>query len=137
MNELGIPCRLEAFYPIVEIGMDIWDFNRCLGILLDNAIEAAQESGQPGVELLLMSQGGFLTVRVANPWEGEIDITRIWEEGYSTKGGERGLGFRAAERFWRSIREPCWLQAVKTRHCAGAYPVNAVSRGSGYKFTPR
>ena len=98
MNELGIPCRLEAFYPIVEIGMDVWDFNRCLGILLDNAIEAAQESGQPGVELLLMSQGGFLTVRVANPWEGEIDITRIWEEGYSTKGGERGLGLSSCRK---------------------------------------
>lgn len=92
MEQNSIPYQLEALYPIKSIGMDIWDFNRCLGILLDNAIEAASLHQAPYVGLQLVCHDGFLTVRVTNPSDEEPDMSRIWQEGYSTKGTGRGIG---------------------------------------------
>lgn len=98
MNKENIPCSLEALYPVTETGMDIWDFNRCLGILLDNAIEAADTQEHPHVELSFLYLNGFLTVRIANPCSPDTDLNHIWEEGYSTKGEKRGLGLSNYQR---------------------------------------
>ena len=78
--------------------MDVWDLVRCLGILLDNAAEAALETEMPWVEIVLLAQGGTLSLRVSNPYAGTIDPDRIWEEGFSTKGPGRGLGLGGYRR---------------------------------------
>lgn len=65
MGEQGIDCRLEALYPVERVGMDAWDFTRCLGILLDNAAEAAAETGTPWVEVILLAQGQRLSLRIS------------------------------------------------------------------------
>lgn len=78
--------------------MDLWDFTRCLGILLDNAAEAALGTGTPWVEMILLSQKGRLSLRVSNPYAGTIDPDKIWAEGFSTKGTGRGLGLASYQR---------------------------------------
>ena len=98
MGERGIDCRLEVLYPVERVEMDPWDFVRCLGILLDNAAEAALETEKPWVEIVLLAQGGTLSLRVSNPYAGTIDPDRIWEEGFSTKGEGRGLGLPGYQR---------------------------------------
>ena len=92
MGERGVECRLEVLYPVDAVAMDTWDFVRCLGILTDNAMEAAEGAEHPWVEIILLAQGGRLQLRVANPWRGGTDPARFWEEGWSTKGRGRGLG---------------------------------------------
>lgn len=98
MGERGVDCRLEVLYPVERVGMDVWDFVRCLGILLDNAAEAALETETPWVEIVLLAQGEALSLRVSNPYAGTIDPDRIWEEGFSTKGEGRGLGLPGYQR---------------------------------------
>ena len=98
MREKKIDCRLEALYPVERIGMDPWDFTRCLGILLDNAAEAALETETPWVEIVLLSQKDGLSLRVSNPYIGAIDPDKIWTEGFSTKGEGRGLGLPGYQR---------------------------------------
>ncbi len=98
MGELGIDCRLEVLYPVERVGMDPWDFTRCLGILLDNAAEAALETETPWVETVLLAQGDALFLRVSNPYAGAIDPDKIWAEGFSTKGEGRGLGLFSYQR---------------------------------------
>ena len=105
MNKEGIRCSLEVLYPFAQIKMDVWDFNRCMGILIDNAIEAAAVCEHPSVELLFMCQGGFLTVRVTNPCEQDVDLAHIWVEGYSTKGENRGLGLANYQRILEQYPE--------------------------------
>ena len=78
--------------------MDPWDFTRCLGILLDNAAEAALETDTPWVEIVLLSQKGRLSLRVSNPYIGTIDPDKIWTENFSTKGERRGLGLPGYQR---------------------------------------
>lgn len=116
MNKNHVACRLEVLYPIDSFGMDVWDFNQCLGILLDNAIEAAEMQTEPYVELQLMCQGGFFTVRVANPWEQEVDLSHMWNEGYSTKGEKRGVGLsnykRVLKRYPQAVSVTSWEDQV-------------------------
>ena len=98
MREKKIDCRLEALYPVERVGMDPWDFTRCLGILLDNAAEAALETDTPWVEIVLLSQKGRLSLRVSNPYIRTIDPDKIWTENFSTKGEGRGLGLSGYQR---------------------------------------
>ena len=78
--------------------MDPWDFTRCLGILLDNAAEAALETDTPWVEIILLPQKGRLSLRVSNPYTGTINIDKIWTDGFSIKGEGRGLGLPGYQR---------------------------------------
>lgn len=98
MGEKGIDCRLEVLYPVETVGMDSWDFARCLGILLDNAAEAALEVEPPWMEVVLLAHGKGLSLRVSNPFAGTIDPDKIWKEGFSTKGEGRGLGLPSYQR---------------------------------------
>ena len=107
MREKKIDCRLEALYPVERVGIDPWDLTRCLGILLDNAAEAALETETPWVEIVLLSQKDRLSLRVSNPYNGAIDPDRIWTEGFSTKGERRGLGLPSYQRILKD-----YLQAA-------------------------
>ena len=98
MEEKGVERRLEVLYPVADVGMDVWDFTRCLGILTDNAAEAALETDWPWVEVILLAQGGRVSLRVSNPWNGSEDPASFWNEGWSTKGAGRGLGLCSYQR---------------------------------------
>lgn len=98
MVKQGINCRLEVLYPMEQVNMEVWDFIRCLGILLDNAAEAAVKTETPWVELVLLVQEKGLSLRVSNPYIGAIDPDKLWTEGCSTKGKGRGLGLSSYQR---------------------------------------
>ncbi len=117
MSKQGIDCRLEALYPVERVGMDPWSFTRCLGILLDNAAEAALETETPWVEIILLSQKGRLSLRVSNPYAGMIDPDKIWAEGFSTKGEGRGLGLASYHR----ILADCPNAATSTSWAGGVF----------------
>lgn len=98
MGVKGIDCRMEVLYPVKKVGIDVWDFVRCLGILLDNAAEGALETETPWVEILLLAREEELSLRVSNPYTGTIEPDKIWEESFSTKGAGRGLGLPNYQR---------------------------------------
>ena len=102
MAQKGVGCRLEVLYPVEQAGMDVWDLARCLGILLDNAAEAALDTAAPWVEVILLAQGAGLSLQVSNPYANAIDPGRLWEEGFSTKGAGRGLGLPSLQRILAS-----------------------------------
>lgn len=98
MRGKGVACRLEALYPVEAVGMNVWDFVRCLGVLVDNAAEAALDTERPWVEIILLAQDGRVFLRVSNPYANPIDPAKIWDEGWSTKGAGRGLGLAGYQR---------------------------------------
>lgn len=79
-------------FAMESVNMDVWDLTRCLGILVDNAMEAALETAQPWVEIVLLAQAQGVSVRVSNFWNEAADPARFDEAGWSTKGEGRGLG---------------------------------------------
>lgn len=98
MREKGIDCRLEVLYPIVAVDMDVWDFVRCLGILIDNAMEAALNTERPWVEIVLLAQERQVFLRVSNSYTNVIEPGKMWDDGWSTKGAGRGLGLSSYQR---------------------------------------
>ena len=116
MRGKGVACRLEALYPVEAVGMNVWDFVRCLGVLVDNAAEAALDTERPWVEIILLAQDGRVFLRVSNPYANPIDPARIWDEGWSTKGAGRGLGLYGYQRILEGYpnASPCtsWENGV-------------------------
>lgn len=107
MQEKGVECRLEVLYPVVAVDMDIWDFVRCLGILIDNAMEAALESEQPWVDIMLLAQDGRIFLRVSNSYTNRIDPEKMWNDGWSTKGADRGVGLSSYQHILESHPNAC------------------------------
>ena len=116
MGGKGVECRLEVLYPMETVAMDVWDFVRCLGILVDNAAEAVEGTESPWVEIILLAQEKQISIQVSNPWTGETDPSRFWEEGWSTKGAGRGLGLsgylRILERYPNVSPCTSWTNGV-------------------------
>mgnify|MGYP002509556716 CR=1 FL=1 len=98
MAEKNIPCRLEVLYPVTHAAMDTWDLVRCLGILTDNAMEAAQETENPWVEILLLQEDASLSLRISNPWLETSNPEYFWKEGWSTRGRGRGMGLLSYQK---------------------------------------
>lgn len=107
--------------------MDVEDFLRCLGILLDNAIEAAQESQEKIVSLMLLNEEREMTVVVENTFAKKPELHKIWEEGHSSKGANRGVGLSSYRQIVEqysnamastSCNENTFVQELKIRRSA-------------------
>ena len=69
-----------------------------MSIFCDNAIETALEAKEPRMSIayfLLDDQQVFV---VTNSTKGKVDISKVFEEGYSSKGSGRGIGLPNAQR---------------------------------------
>ena len=63
-----------------------------MGIFLDNALEAAEMANQKNVSIILSRKKNDLIINISNTYKGTIDMSKIDEAGYSTKGDNRGYG---------------------------------------------
>lgn len=91
-KELDVQFRVVTDGEIDEVQMKISEFCEVLGILLDNAIEAAKDSKEKKVEVFMKREDEALSFIVLNGIDEQVDATMIYENGYSTKGEGRGLG---------------------------------------------
>ena len=94
-DEKGISIHLEVFLNLKELNMKIYEFTRILGILLDNAIEAASECENKLVHLVIrrdFHQARQLLI-IENTYSNkDIDTEKIYEKGFSSKPHNTGLG---------------------------------------------
>ena len=91
-GENGVKFFLEVIKDVEFIYMNIVDFNRCLGILIDNGIEAAKRGEKKEVHVIMIQEEKKFVLIVKNTYQGVIQMKDIWKEGYSTKGKQRGIG---------------------------------------------
>lgn len=92
---LGIKIHLEAFLDMNELDMKIYEFTRVLGILMDNAIEAASECEDKIINVTFRkdTRKHIQLLIVENTYKDkEINTDKIFEKGFSTKEGNTGLG---------------------------------------------
>lgn len=91
MQSLHIKYHLEVMYPLKSCTINVQDLIRCVGILLDNAIdEVKNKSGD--IDIIITSQNKNVLFLINNSILSEPDLSKIWQKGYSTKGNDRGLG---------------------------------------------
>lgn len=91
-QELGIDISIDILEPIVKINIDIIDLSRIIGILLDNAIEAASECDKPSIKVAFINKNNSVLIIIINNFVGDIPIYKIYNRGFSTKGENRGVG---------------------------------------------
>ena len=91
IQKKGIDFRMEVMYPVEETGMKPLDLSRVLGILLDNAIEAVEQV-KGDISLVISAQADGVHIILDNTADQDVDISKIYEDGYSTKGSGRGTG---------------------------------------------
>lgn len=95
-DELGIKIHLEVFLNLNDLNMKIYEFTRAFGILMDNAIEAANECDDNkviNVEIRKDFKVNRQVLIIENTYkEKDVDLDKIYEKGYSSKPNNTGLG---------------------------------------------
>jgi two-component system sensor histidine kinase AgrC len=85
--------------------LTIFDFCKILGILLDNAVEAAEKCERKYVRLHMNeSDGCVLKVEISNTFSGSVNTEKIYEKGVSSKENPSGYGLWEAKRILSDIR---------------------------------
>ncbi|MBU3129928.1 GHKL domain-containing protein [Clostridium tagluense] len=87
----NITLSIEVLDTIDTFNIDIIDLCRIVGILLDNAYEAAKDSKEKLVSISFI-QDECLNITIANSYNSHINISSIYKKSYSTKGHNRGIG---------------------------------------------
>lgn len=92
---LGIEMNISVLLDLNELKLPTYEISRILGILLDNAIEAARECENKiiNLEFVFNSKKNMQLIKIENTYkEKDIDVDKIYEKGYSSKKGNTGLG---------------------------------------------
>lgn len=91
--QYGITMNFEIFSDLSTINFNIYEFTRILGILLDNAIEAANETTEKIIEIQFKSDSKKQLFIIENSCaDNNISTTKIFEKSYSTKKNNSGIG---------------------------------------------
>lgn len=92
-QELSIETFIDIVEPIKNINMGIVDLCRVLGIIIDNAVEAASICDKKELKLAIVNKKNSSVIVVINSCpKNTPPIHKIFEKGFSTKGEKRGLG---------------------------------------------
>ena len=96
-DELNVQIKLDIFLDLNEIEkyMKIYEFTRILGILLDNAIEAAKECDEKIINVTFRKEANKhrIIALIENSYNNkDVDTDQIFEKGVSSKEGNTGLG---------------------------------------------
>ncbi|MGL6200110.1 MAG: sensor histidine kinase [Lachnospiraceae bacterium] len=107
-----------------DINLPIKDLLRCLGILLDNAIEGAEEAADKVVKVLIVKEQNTITIHIKNRFDGEVSLNQIFNPGCSTKGEGRGIGLYTLQETLRKypntlletkLKDGWFIQIIKIR----------------------
>ena len=75
--------------------MQIYDFTRILGILLDNAIDAAKECEKKIINVTFRKEmsNDMIIVKIQNTYANkDVDTEKIYNKGSTSKENHSGLG---------------------------------------------
>lgn len=98
-QDANIKTTLEITKEIPELGKINIIITRILGILMDNAIEAASDSKEKLISVAVINEAPAIEFIIRNTvaQNTDINIDQIFEEGYSSKGSSRGLGLSTVQ----------------------------------------
>ncbi|MGL4451348.1 MAG: sensor histidine kinase [Sarcina sp.] len=92
-QEKGIDVFVDITQEVSFSDIDKLNLCKILGILVDNAIEAAERTQGKRFEFAIITEENFISLIIRNSIENQkINLQKIFKKGYSTKGENRGLG---------------------------------------------
>lgn len=89
---ISVEDEIDNFY------VNEMQLSRILGIFLDNSLEAGLElDNNRFIELIILKANKTIVIQITNTFKNtNLDIDKINESGYSTKGENRGIGLTSA-----------------------------------------
>jgi len=109
---------IEANDPIESLGVPTSIVCQILGILLDNAIEAAMETDEKNVTIAILANTVSKTFIFKNSWRDQgLDLSKIFELGFSTKADGRGVGLYTVRNYVDKIKG----LLIQTKHDSGCF----------------
>lgn len=91
----GIEIQIEIIDDIYQLYMNTIDICRIIGILIDNAIEAAILCDKKDVKIAIVKNEDSTVFIISNSClENTPPIYKIYKENFSTKGDNRGIGLK-------------------------------------------
>ena len=98
---------------------------KIVGVFLDNAIEESRKIDDKCIMISLFVDEGDLVIEVSNKFEGKIDVDKLDESGYTTKGDGHGYGLSLVKKILsetntfaneRSIKRNVFKQIIKIKN---------------------
>ena len=71
---------------------------KIVGVFLDNAIQAVEKLKVKKINIVLNYNDDAVTIKISNNYEGIIDIDKISDKGYTTKGKGHGYGLSLVKK---------------------------------------
>jgi two-component system sensor histidine kinase AgrC len=93
--------KLSVNGELNSVKMPLMELCEILGILLDNAVEAAAETAEKYVRTDIEAAETGTVFRIENSVDKKPDIPRLFEKGYTTKANGSGIGLNIAETLLR------------------------------------
>ncbi|MCR5835172.1 MAG: GHKL domain-containing protein [Lachnospiraceae bacterium] len=107
-NENGILVEPEVSVLNLQCSLEIFELVDVMGVLIDNAVEAVEnlENVEKKVAFVLRETESKVTIKVKNPciYFERSKIKDFFDEGYSTKGEDRGLGLHYVKKKIESVK---------------------------------
>lgn len=93
-SEKNIKLKIEISEKIPDLGNYTMLTCRVLGILLDNSLDAVADTCSKKINIAFVRMRTDVEVIISNVFDNadRLDINRIYDRGYTTKGKNRGLG---------------------------------------------
>ncbi|NLC87920.1 MAG: GHKL domain-containing protein [Clostridiaceae bacterium] len=94
-DELGIKINLEVFTDLNDFNINYYQLIRILGILMNNAVEAAKECDEKIINVCFRKDKNrhMHIIYIENTYKDKnINTETIFEKGFSTKEGNTGIG---------------------------------------------
>ena len=94
----GIKVEITIFAEIDVKSVMILDLCRIVGNLLDNAYDAAIESEEKIISLIMLKNENQFSITLCNSFDGDVDMSKVWRKGYSSRGKNRGQGLSIVKK---------------------------------------
>ena len=94
-DELNIKINLEVFTDLNDLNINYYQLIRILGILMNNAIEAAKECEEKTINICFRKDKNkhMEVMYIENTYKDkDVNTDTIFEKGFSTKKGNTGIG---------------------------------------------
>lgn len=96
-KKANLNIKFEILKDVEDLHVNEVTLIRALGILIDNAIEAAKESQKKFIFMSIANFDSNLEIDIENTYPLNLDIDHIINSKTSSKGSERGLGLKSLD----------------------------------------
>lgn len=74
------------------------DVCKILGVFIDNAIEEVRNLKKKNIVISFYTQDNDIYIKISNNYKSRIDINKIYDAGYTTKGEGHGYGLSLVKK---------------------------------------